>query len=94
MRIDGFNSAASDLAGGVGSAQSGAANSASAGTSSAEDRATLSSDSASIGTLASQALKSPEVRQDKVDSLRLAVTSGQYEVDPEKIASSIVNEYA
>jgi len=94
MRIDGFNSAASDLAGGVNSAQTGAANSSPAGASGAEDRATLSSDSASVGSLASQALKSPELRQDKVDSLRLAVTSGQYEIDPEKIASSIVNEYA
>jgi anti-sigma28 factor (negative regulator of flagellin synthesis) len=34
------------------------------------------------------------VRQDKVDNLRLAVSSGQYELDPAKIASSMIDDYA
>jgi anti-sigma28 factor (negative regulator of flagellin synthesis) len=36
----------------------------------------------------------PEVRQSTVDSLRLSVTSGQYELDPAKIASSMLDEHA
>jgi anti-sigma28 factor (negative regulator of flagellin synthesis) len=36
----------------------------------------------------------PEVRQDAVDSLRLSVSSGQYELDPAKIASSMLDEHA
>jgi anti-sigma28 factor (negative regulator of flagellin synthesis) len=36
----------------------------------------------------------PEVRQDMVDSLRLSVTSGQYDIDPAKIASSMLDEHA
>jgi anti-sigma28 factor (negative regulator of flagellin synthesis) len=36
----------------------------------------------------------PEVRQDMVDSLRLSVSSGQYDIDPAKIASSMLDEHA
>jgi anti-sigma28 factor (negative regulator of flagellin synthesis) len=39
-------------------------------------------------------MSSPEVRQDLVDSLRLSVTSGQYELDPAQIASSMLDEHA
>jgi anti-sigma28 factor (negative regulator of flagellin synthesis) len=39
--------------------------------------------------LATQALSSPEVRQGTVDALRESVSSGQYQVDPNKIAVAI-----
>jgi flagellar biosynthesis anti-sigma factor FlgM len=68
-----------------------ATNSAEAGE---RDHATLSSDSASPGSLASIALNSPEVRQDKVDSLAQSIQSGEYELDPAKIASAMIDEYA
>jgi negative regulator of flagellin synthesis FlgM len=53
------------------------------------DRTTFYSDSASVQSLVSQALKSPEIRQDKVDSIRQSVSNGQYQVDPTKIAAAI-----
>jgi negative regulator of flagellin synthesis FlgM len=56
-----------------------------------EDRTTFRSDSASVQTLTSQALNSPEVRQDKVDALRQSVASGEYKIDPAKIAGAIVD---
>ena len=42
----------------------------------------------------SMALNSPEVRQDKVDSLTQSINNGEYELDPAKIASSMLDEYA
>ncbi len=93
MRIDLFNSAASQIANEQ-SSQVSIQNAAKSGQSGVEDTATLTSDSVSIGSLVNTALKSPEVRQDKVDSLRLSVTSGQYELDPNKIAASMIDEHA
>jgi flagellar biosynthesis anti-sigma factor FlgM len=60
------------------------------GSGSTEDRTTLHSDSASVQSLTSQALQSPEVRQDKVDQLRLAVTGGDYKPDATETASAIL----
>jgi len=60
------------------------------GTANIEDKATLSSDSLDISALKSQALASPEVRQDKVEALRQQVQSGQYKVDADEIAKSIL----
>jgi len=57
-----------------------------------EDRATLSTDKASIDTLAAQALHSPEIRQDKVAALRQAIQSGQYKLQPDGIAEAIIRE--
>lgn len=94
MRIDPFNSAASQVSSDASSAQVSAQGSAKPGQAGTEDRATLTSDSTSLTSLVSQALSSPEIRQDKVDSLRLSVNSGQYELDPAKTAASIVNEFA
>jgi len=56
-----------------------------------EDRTTFQSDSASVQALTSQAMNSPEVRQDKVDALRQSVNSGEYQIDPTKIAGAIVD---
>jgi flagellar biosynthesis anti-sigma factor FlgM len=59
-----------------------------------EDRTTLTSDSASVQSMVSTAMQSPDVRQDKVASLRQAVNSGTYQLDPQQIASSILDEQA
>jgi negative regulator of flagellin synthesis FlgM len=93
MRIDLFNTAASQISNEQ-SSQVSVQNSAKSGQSDVEDRATLTSDSVSVSSLVSTALNSPAVRQDKVDSLRQSISSGQYELDPEKIAASIVDEQA
>jgi negative regulator of flagellin synthesis FlgM len=94
MRIDLFNSAASELSSERASQKATAENAAKSGQPQAEDRATLTSDSASVGSLVSTALSSPEVRQDKVDSLKQAISSGQYELNPGKIAKSIIDDHA
>jgi flagellar biosynthesis anti-sigma factor FlgM len=55
----------------------------------AQDWTSFHSDSNSVQSLTSQALSSPEVRQGTVDALRQSVNSGQYQVDPTKIAAAI-----
>jgi flagellar biosynthesis anti-sigma factor FlgM len=93
MRIDLFNSAASEIASEQSSQQVNAPNASKSGQSDSEDRATLTSDSTSVGSLVSTALSSPELRQDKIDSLRQAIGSGQYDLAPGKIAASMVDDH-
>ena len=56
----------------------------------AEDRTTLTSDSAAVGTLVSTAMNSPAVRQETVESLRQSVAGGQYQLDPAAIADAML----
>jgi|HubBroStandDraft_1064217.scaffolds.fasta_scaffold713162_1 flagellar biosynthesis anti-sigma factor FlgM len=94
MRIDGYNPAANDVSSEASLAQAGAQSvNQSAGTSE-QDRATLSSDSASASSLVGIALNSPEVRQGKVDSLTQSIQNGEYDLDPAKIASAMIDDYA
>jgi len=58
----------------------------------AEDTASLSFDRSSVGSLVSQAMTSPEVRQDKVDALRESISRGQFKVEPDKIAEAMLPE--
>jgi negative regulator of flagellin synthesis FlgM len=92
MRIDLYNSSATELSSEQTSQKIAAENAAKSDLSTTEDRATLTSDSASVGSLVSTALSSPEVRQGLVDSLKQSVSSGQYELNPDKIAASMVDE--
>jgi flagellar biosynthesis anti-sigma factor FlgM len=94
MRIDPFNSSAGQISNEPGSQQVSAQNTAKSGQTAAEDRATLTSDSTSVGSLVSTALSSPDVRQDKVASLQQSIGSGQYVLDPVKIAASMIDEHA
>ena len=94
MRVGSFNSTASELASELSSQQVNAQNAAKSESTAQEDRATLSSGSTSVGSLVSKALESPEVRQDKIDNLRQAIEGAQYKVEPDKIAASIVDNYA
>lgn len=57
-----------------------------------EDKATLSSDSASIEALTAKALQSTEVRQDKVEALRQAIQNGTYKLEPDKIAEAMIRQ--
>ncbi len=54
-----------------------------------EDWTSFHSDSTSVQSLTSQALNSPEVRQDTVDALRQAVNGGQYQVNATRVAAAI-----
>lgn len=58
------------------------------------DRTTFTSDSSSVSSLTSKAMTSPEIRQELVDQLKNAVSSGQYKLDPSAIASSMIDEHA
>ena len=59
-----------------------------------EDRTTFHTDSKSVQALTSQAMNFPEIRQDKVDSLRQAVSSGTYHVDATKTAEAMIESKA
>ena len=60
------------------------------GTQAPEDRISFHSDSLSVQSLATQALNSPAIRQDKVDALRQAVTGGTYKPDASNIAGAMI----
>ncbi|MGD0734490.1 MAG: flagellar biosynthesis anti-sigma factor FlgM [Terracidiphilus sp.] len=94
MRIDQLNTPASQLASELSSQQVGAQKTGQSTQLDSGDRATLTSDSSSVDSLVSSAMNFPAVRQDMVDSLRLSVSSGQYDIDPGKIASSMLDEHA
>ena len=55
-----------------------------------EDQAQLSSGQAQVVALTAQASQLPEVRQERVAVLRLALQSGQYQVSAEKIAAAVL----
>jgi len=59
---------------------------------STEEAESFAEDTVSISALTAKALQMPEVREDKVDSLRQSVSNGQYELDPNMIAAAMVNE--
>jgi negative regulator of flagellin synthesis FlgM len=94
MRIDLTNSAASQIAGEQQPKSVAGQDTLSPGAASTDDRTTFSSDKASVGALVSTAMQSPDIRQDKVASLQQAISNGQYQIDPEKIAASMIDEHA
>ena len=55
------------------------------------EKPALGEDSVDLSSLAAKALETPEVRQDKVDSLRQAIQGGTYSVDPQQIADAMIN---
>lgn len=59
-----------------------------------EDSATLSLGHDTIGTLAAQAMSPPELRADKIEALRQSIATGQYKVEPDKVAEAILSESA
>lgn len=91
MRIDAFNSANAALGAQTAEQVRSTVSSRSTVDGSA-DRTTLSSDSVSISALATKALASPTVRQETVHSIRQAIESGGYELNPTEIARAMTNE--
>jgi len=57
-----------------------------------EDQAHLSRVPAQIEALAAQASQLPEIREQRVQALRLAVASGEYRPAPEHVASAILSQ--
>lgn len=94
MRIDLFNTAAAQIAGESMANPAKNGNVQASNAESAGDRTTLTSGSAAVSSLVSEAMNTPEIRQDKVESLQQAVASGQYQLDPYQIAGSMIDEHA
>jgi flagellar biosynthesis anti-sigma factor FlgM len=55
------------------------------------DRTTFHSDSLSVQSLTSQAMNSPEIRQDKVAAFQQSISSGEYKPDASKTADAIAS---
>jgi flagellar biosynthesis anti-sigma factor FlgM len=55
-----------------------------------EDQAQLSGAHVQVQALAAEAFQLPEVRQERVQSLRQAIQSGQYTASPEKVAGAVL----
>ena len=94
MRIDLNQAAASQIASETSPKQVNAENADTSGLAGGEDRTTLTSTQQSLNALVSTAMSSPEIRQDRVDSLKQAISDGTYKLDPEQIASSMIDEHA
>ncbi len=58
------------------------------------DTTALSTGQDRVAGLVSQLNSLPDVRQDKVDSLRTAIQQGQYKVSPEQIAAAMYRDMA
>jgi negative regulator of flagellin synthesis FlgM len=56
---------------------------------SAEDVAHLSTGSDAVQTLKAQVDQVPEIRQQKVDSLKQAIAQGTYQMHPQQIAAAM-----
>lgn len=54
------------------------------------DRTTFHNDSLSVGSLTSQAMQTPEIRQDQVSAISQSVQDGTYKTDASKTADAIV----
>jgi flagellar biosynthesis anti-sigma factor FlgM len=59
---------------------------------SAEDVAHLSTGSDAVQTLKAQLDRVPEIRQQKVDSLKQALVEGSYQIYPQQIAAAMFAE--
>jgi negative regulator of flagellin synthesis FlgM len=94
MRIDLYNTAASQAGSLADSMRANAEKSSAPGATGEGDRATLTSGAGSIASLVSQAMSAPEIRQAKVESLQQAIGSGQYKIDADQIAGAMIDEHA
>lgn len=94
MRIDLFNPASAQLPGEVNAQATKNGNASSVDLGDGGDRTTLSSGSAAVSSLVGQAMNTPEIRQDKVQSLQQAIAAGQYPLDPQQIAGAMIDEHA
>ena len=54
--------------------------------------ATLSSGTVAVGSLVAQVMRTPAIRQAKVDGLRASVASGNYPIDTQEIASALIRD--
>ena len=94
MRIDLTQATASQIASEPNPKQVNASQTSGPDLSAGEDRTTLTSAQQSVSDLVSSAMSSPEIREEKVDTLTKAINAGKYQLDPEQIAASMIDEHA
>ncbi len=94
MRIDLNNAASSQISSEPNAKAVSGASIPAAGLDGNEDRTSFTSDTASLSSLVGTALSSPEIREDKVASLQQQINGGTYQLDPQAIAGSMIDEHA
>jgi flagellar biosynthesis anti-sigma factor FlgM len=94
MRVDLTHATASQLAGEPNTKQVNTQDVSASEPAGDQDRTTLTSAQQSVSGLVQNAMASPEVRQELINNLKQAIQSGKYELDPGKIAQSMVDEHA
>jgi negative regulator of flagellin synthesis FlgM len=57
-----------------------------------EDKVEISSKALDLKAMQEQAMQAPDVRMEKVGPIKTRVDSGTYEISPEEIAESMVEE--
>lgn len=57
-----------------------------------EDKVEISSKALDLKAMSEAAMKTPDVRTEKVEALKVQVESGQYQVSPEKLAERLIEE--
>lgn len=92
MRIDLYNSTASQLSDDATPRQVSGSDTSVSDSAASLDRTSFSS--TSLGSLVGSAMNTPEIRQDKVASLQQAISSGSYKLDPQAIAGAMIDEHA
>ena len=94
MRID-VNNKLQDVGevSGTGSSGTRAQTNAPAQASLGDDRAELSPDQVRVQSLVGQVNDAPEVRQEKVTALGLAIQQGRYSVTPEQTAAAMLADF-
>jgi len=94
MRIDLYNTAAAQAESLANPKPVNAQGSAVPDATAEGDHATLTSGAGSIASLVSGAMNSPDIRQEKVEGLQKAISSGQYKIEPDQIAGAMIDEHA
>lgn len=57
-----------------------------------QDETVISAGHIQVQALAAEAAQLPEIRKEKVEALREAITSGRYRTDPEKVAGALMSD--
>ena len=63
------------------------------GSRAAGDTVELSSRAKDVSKARAEVDRAPDIRTERVESLKEKVNSGEYKVDPDKVAQKIVDEY-
>ena len=94
MRIDSNQPLTNQVADDRASSNAGKAGGAPSSNAWSAAESSFSATAAGMANLTARALETPAVRQDRVDALRQAISSGSYEIDPKQIADAMLSEAA